>query len=100
MNTQQFDLQASIDHFLNAESLAFDTNDIEAFLWAIDKNVTSMHAFLQALTHTKLWADWRIDPNPYLSMILAVGQEIDRLAKDRDDEKAILSNSYQPVHIK
>ncbi len=80
MNTQQFDLQASIDHFLNAESLALDTKDIEAFLWAIDKNVTSMHAFLQALTHTKLWADWRIDPNPYLSMILAVGQEIDRLA--------------------
>ena len=32
------------------------------------------------MTHTKLWAGWRIDPNPYLSMILAVGQEIDRLA--------------------
>jgi hypothetical protein len=80
MNTQQFDLQTSIDHFLNAELLALETEDIEAFLCAIDKNVTSMHAFLQALTHTKLWVRWSIDPNPYLPMILAVGKEIDRLA--------------------
>ncbi len=80
MNTQQFDLQSSIDHFLNAEFLTLETEDIEAFLWAIDKNVSSMHAFLQALTHTKLWARWSIDPNPYLSMILDVGKEIDRLA--------------------
>lgn len=91
MNTQQFDLRTSIDHFLNAESLALDTKDIEAFLWVIDKNVTSMHAFLQALTHTKLWAGWHIDPNPYLPMILAVGQEIDRLA---------LTHTVPPFHSK
>lgn len=80
MNTQKFDLQASINHFLNAEFLTLETEDIEDFLWAIDKNVTSMHAFLQALTHTELWARWRIDPNPYPAMILAVGKEIDHLA--------------------
>jgi hypothetical protein len=80
MNTQQFDLQTSIDHFLNTDSLALETKEIEAFLWAIDKNVIGMHAFLQALIHTKLWAGWCIHPNPYLSMILDVGKEIDRLA--------------------
>ena len=80
MNTQEFDLQATLDHFLNAESLALDAKDIEACLGVIDTNVTSMHAFLEALTQTKLWARWSIDPNPYLSMILTVGKEIDRLA--------------------
>lgn len=91
MITQQFDLQASIDHFLNAEFLTLETEGIEEFLWAIDKNVASMHAFLQALTHTKLWARWCIDPNPYPSMILAVGKEIDRLAS---------VNTAPPFHSK
>ncbi|MBU3636691.1 3',5'-cyclic nucleotide phosphodiesterase [Polynucleobacter sp. es-MAR-4] len=80
MNTQQFDLQASLNHFLNAECLALEAKDIEAFLWLIDENVDSMHDFLQALVQTKLWASWSIDRNPYVSMILSVGKEIDRLA--------------------
>jgi len=80
MNTQQFDLQASLDHFLNPECLTLETKDIEAFLWVIDKNVASMHDFLQALVQTKLWVSWRIEPNPYAAMILSVGKEIDRLA--------------------
>lgn len=80
MNTQQFDLQASLDHFLNPECLTLDTKDVEAFLWVIDKNVSSMHEFLRALVHTELWASWCIEPNPYVSMILSVGKEIDRLA--------------------
>jgi hypothetical protein len=80
MNIQQFDLQASLNLFLDAERLSLDAKDIEAVLWAIDENVTSMHAFLEALVHTKLWKHWQIDPNPYVPMILAVGEEIDRLA--------------------
>ncbi|MFM2029155.1 MAG: 35-cyclic nucleotide phosphodiesterase [Pseudomonadota bacterium] len=80
MNTQQFDLQASLNHFLNPECLTLETKDIEAFLGVIDKNVTSMHDFLQALVNTKLWASWCIEPNPYAAMILSVGKEIDRLA--------------------
>ena len=80
MNTQQFDLQASLNHFLNAECLALEAKDIEAFLWLIDENVDSMHDFLQALVQTKLWASWSIDRNPYVSMILSVGKEIDHLA--------------------
>jgi hypothetical protein len=60
--------------------LILETTDIEVFLGAIDKNVTSMHDFLQALVNTKLWASWCIESNPYASMILSVGKEIDRLA--------------------
>ena len=80
MNIQQSDLLTHLNHFLNADRLRLEAQDIEAVLQVVDENVSSMQTFLDALVNTTLWEHWRIESNPYLPMILAVGAEIDRFA--------------------
>ena len=85
MKTQKFDLLSYLNAFLDLKVLASDSQGLEEFLSTIEREVDSMHDFLQALVKTHLWESWEIDPNPYKEIIISVGSEIDRLATLRDE---------------
>jgi hypothetical protein len=80
MKAQQFDLQSYLNAFLDLRGTPPDSQVLEEFLSTIEREVGSMHDFLQALVNSHLWKGWEIDPNPYKEIIISVGSEIDRLA--------------------
>jgi hypothetical protein len=81
MKGLQFDLQAYLNSCLGVKSLVPHSQVLEDLLSAIEKEAHSMRDFLEVLVNTHLWQGWQIEPNPYKSMIVTVGAEIDRLAK-------------------
>jgi len=80
MKGLHFDLQAYLNSFLDVDRTAPNAQLLEELLSVIDKEAQSMREFLEVLVNTNLWQSWRIEPNPYKAMIVAVGSEIDRLA--------------------
>ena len=83
MKDQSFDLLSYLNSYLRCDSPVLDTQKLEALLSILEKEVHSMHDFLDALVNTEVWKAWQIQPNPYQSKILAIGLEIDRIASDR-----------------
>jgi 3'5'-cyclic nucleotide phosphodiesterase len=80
MKGLHFDLQAYLNSFLDVDRTAPNAQLLEELLSVIEKEAQSMREFLEVLVSTNLWQSWRIEPNPYKAMIVAVGSEIDRLA--------------------
>ena len=80
MKGLHFDLQAYLNSFLDVDRTVPNAQLLEELLSVIEKEAQSMREFLEALVNTNLWQSWRIEPNPYKAMIVAVGSEIDRLA--------------------
>ena len=80
MKGLHFDLRTYLNSFLDVDRSVPNAQLLEELLSAIEKEVNSMREFLEALVSTNLWQSWRIEPNPYKTMIVAVGSEIDRLA--------------------
>lgn len=85
MKGLQFDLQSCLNSFLGVDSVVPNTPALEGLLAVIEKEAQSMRDFLEALVNTHLWQAWHIDPNPYKSIIVSVGAEIDRLATLRQE---------------
>ena len=85
MKAQQFDLQPYLNTFLDLRDTPPDSQALEESLSTIEREVSSMRDFLQALVNTHLWKGWEIDPNPYKEIIISVGSEIDRLASLRSE---------------
>lgn len=85
MKNLQLDLQTYINSFLDRSSDTSDSHALEVFLAGIPKETQSMHDFLEALVSANLWQGWHIEPNPYKSMIVTIGSEIDRLATLREE---------------
>jgi hypothetical protein len=85
MKALQFDLQSYLNTFLDIDDVVPDSQGLEDFLSVIEQESHSMYEFLEALVNTNLWQSWQIEPNPYKAMIVAVGSEIDRLAKLRKE---------------
>lgn len=85
MKTQQFDLQPYLNTFLDLRDTPPDSQALEESLSTIEREVSSMRDFLQALVNTHLWKGWEIEPNPYKEIIISVGSEIDRLASLRNE---------------
>jgi hypothetical protein len=85
MKAQQFDLQPYLNSFLDLRDTPPDSQVLEESLSTIEREVSSMRDFLQALVNTHLWKGWEIDPNPYKEIIISVGSEIDRLASLRSE---------------
>lgn len=85
MKAQQFDLQPYLNSFLDLRETPPDSQALEESLSTIEREVSSMRDFLQALVNTHLWKGWEIDPNPYKEIIISVGSEIDRLASLRSE---------------
>lgn len=82
MKDQSFNLISYLNSFLEGCSPVLNAQQLEELLSTIEKEVHSMHDFLDALVNTKLWKSWQIQPNPYHSKILTIGLEIDRIASD------------------
>ncbi len=80
MKGLHFDLQAYLNSFLDVDRTVPNAQLLEELLSVIEKEAQSMREFLETLVNTNLWQSWRIEPNPYKAMIVAVGSEIDRLA--------------------
>ena len=85
MKAQQFDLQPYLNTFLDLRDTPPDSQALEESLSTIEREVSSMRDFLQALVNTHLWKGWEIEPNPYKEIIISVGSEIDRLASLRNE---------------
>ena len=85
MRDQPFDLLSYLNHFLGSHAIVLESQQIEELLAGVEKEVHSMHIFLEALVNTDLWKNWDINPNPYKPLILMVGSEIDRIAIARND---------------
>lgn len=85
MKAQQFDLQPYLNTFLDLRDTPPDSQALEESLSTIEREVSSMRDFLQALVNTHLWKGWEIAPNPYKEIIISVGSEIDRLASLRNE---------------
>jgi hypothetical protein len=85
MRAQSFDLLSYLNHFLGSHVTVLDSEQIEELLTGIEKEAHSMRIFLEALVNTDLWKHWDIKPNPYQSMIVTVGSEIDRIAIERNE---------------
>ena len=82
MKDQSFNLLSYLNAFLEGCSTVLNAQQLEELLSTIEKEVHSMHDFLDALVNTKLWKSWQLQPNPYQSKILTIGLEIDRIASD------------------
>ena len=82
MKDQSFNLLSYLNSFLEEPSTVLNAQQLEALLSTIEKEVHSMHDFLDALVNTKLWKSWQIQPNPYQSKITTIGLEIDRIASN------------------
>ena len=80
MNPQQFDLNSALNRFLDSDHASSSCQDLEDLLSEIERESKGMRVFLEILINTNLWKSWKIDPNPYQSMILTIGSEIDRIA--------------------
>ena len=85
MKAQQFDLQHYQNTFLDLRDTPPDSQALEESLSTIEREVSRMRDFLQALVNTHLWKGWEIEPNPYKEIIISVGSEIDRLASLRNE---------------
>ena len=93
MNPQQFDLNSALNRFLDGDHATSSCQDLEALLFEIERESKGMHFFLEMLINTNLWKGWKIDPNPYPSMILTIGSEIDRIAS-KGNEPAFHSKKH------
>ncbi len=93
MNPQQFDLNSALNRFLDGDHATSSCQDLEALLSEIERESKGMHFFLEMLINTNLWKSWKIDPNPYQSMILTIGAEIDRIAS-KGNEPAFHSKKH------
>ena len=82
MKDQPFKLLDYLNSYLDQRSPVLDAQKLELLLSTIEKEVHSMHDFLDTLVNTNLWKSWQIHPNPYQSKIVAIGSEIDRIAAD------------------
>jgi hypothetical protein len=77
---KQYNLQENLNDFFSFKKTPLNTKFIEDFFSLLEKNELSMHFFLDALVSSEPWRGWQIYPNPYLSMIMQVGSEIDHFA--------------------
>jgi hypothetical protein len=82
MKERSFHFLDYLNIFLDSHSPILNTQKLEELLATIEKEVESMHVFLNALVNTQLWKSWQIQANPYQSIILDIGLEIDRIASD------------------
>ena len=82
MKSQSFNLLSYLNQFLDNSSPVLSAEQLEELLSVVEKEVHSMHAFLDALISTHLWKSWQIQANPYQPKILAIGAEIDRISSD------------------
>ncbi len=80
LKSEKFDLLGHLNAFFKTNRQSLDFSHLEETLSCIDKNRVSMRDYLEALVNSSLWQEWKIESNPYFSMILKVGSEIDRLA--------------------
>jgi 3'5'-cyclic nucleotide phosphodiesterase len=80
MKGLRFDLLAYLNSFLDADTVASNSQVLEELLSGIEKEALSMHDFLEVLINTNVWQGWQIEPNPYKPLIISVGREIDRIA--------------------
>lgn len=85
MRAQSFDLLSYLNRFLDGDRAASSSQNLEELLAGIEKEVHSMHIFLEALVNSNLWRNWDLKPNLYKSMIATVGAEIDRIAIERNE---------------
>ena len=85
MNKQPFDLEDHLNLFFGIDRINSDSEHLEGLLSVVEEEAQSMHDFLEALVNTSLWQGWHIEPNPYKSMIVAIGSEIDRIATLRNE---------------
>jgi len=93
MNPQQFDLNSALNRFLDSDHASSSCQDLEDLLSEIERESKGMHFFLEILINTNLWKSWKINPNPYQSMILTIGSEIDRIAS-KGNEPAFHSKKH------
>jgi len=93
MNPQQFDLNSALNRFLDSDHASSSCQDLEDLLSEIERESKGMRVFLEILINTNLWKSWKIDPNPYQSMILTIGSEIDRIAS-KGNEPAFHSKKH------
>jgi hypothetical protein len=85
MNKQPFDLEDHLNLFFAADDIDSDSQHLEGLLSVVETEAHSMHDFLEVLVNTSLWQGWYVESNPYKSIILTIGSEIDRLATTHDE---------------
>lgn len=85
MNKQPFDLEDHLNLFFGIDRINSDSEHLEELLSVVEAEAQSMHGFLEALVNTSLWQGWYIESNPYKSIIVAIGSEIDRIATLRNE---------------